>query len=62
MGKLTAKQVSTLIKGAPKRYADCNGLYLCVPKMGAAFWMLRYTANGKRREMILKKVSELSHC
>lgn len=60
MGKLTAKQVSTLIKGEPKRHPDGNGLYLCVPKSGSAFWMLRYTANGKRREMTLKKVSELS--
>lgn len=60
MGKLTAKQVSALIKGEPKRHPDGNGLYLCVPKSGSAFWMLRYTANGKRREMTLKKVSELS--
>jgi integrase len=60
MSKLTATQVSTLIKGEPKRYSDGNGLYLCVPKSGSAFWMLRYTAKGKRREMTLKKVSELS--
>tara|TARA_R110001583_G_scaffold124563_2_gene275966 strand:- start:1589 stop:2824 length:1236 start_codon:yes stop_codon:yes gene_type:complete len=60
MGKLTAKQVSAFIKGEPKRYPDGGGLYLCVPKSGSAFWMLRYTANGKRREMTLKKVSELS--
>ncbi|WP_293269027.1 site-specific integrase [Neptunomonas sp.] len=60
MGKLTAKQVATLSKGEAKRYSDGNGLYLCVPKSGAAFWMLRYTSNGKRREMSLQKVTELS--
>lgn len=60
MAKLTAKEVAALSKGEPKRYADGNGLYLCVPKSGSAYWMLRYTARGRRREMTLKRVSDMS--
>lgn len=42
MAKLTAKEVFVLAKGEPKRYADGNGLYLCVLKSGPAYRMLSY--------------------
>ena len=55
MGKLTAKEVAAKSKGEPGRFADGEGLYFVVPKSGKAFWMLRYTANNKRKEMTLAK-------
>ncbi|MEN3160319.1 tyrosine-type recombinase/integrase [Alkalimonas sp. NCh-2] len=60
MGSLTAKKVESLIKGKPGRYADGEGLYLCVPKSGKSFWFLRYTASGKRREMTLGQCAHMS--
>lgn len=60
MGKLTVKQVHSLVNGISGRYADGDGLYLVVPKSGKPFWMLRYTANGKRREMTLGNIQMLS--
>lgn len=60
MGSLTAKKVESLIKGEPGRYADGDGLYLTVPKSGRAFWFLRYTANGKRREMTLGQCANMT--
>ncbi|WP_440874833.1 tyrosine-type recombinase/integrase [Thalassotalea sp. PLHSN55] len=60
MGKLTAKQVTSYAKGEPKRYADGDGLYFVVPKSGKPYWMLRYTANNKRKEMSLAKLSDMS--
>jgi integrase len=60
MGKLTVKQVNSLINGSPGRYADGDGLYFVVPKSGKQYWMLRYSANGKRREMTLGNVQMLS--
>ncbi|MGR6832834.1 tyrosine-type recombinase/integrase [Aliivibrio wodanis] len=60
MGKLTSKSVQALIKGEPNRYADGDGLYLVVPKSGHSSWMLRYSANKKRREMTLGKVIDIS--
>ncbi|GIU51809.1 integrase [Shewanella sp. KT0246] len=60
MGKLTAKEVAAKSKGVPCRFADGEGLYFVVPKSGKPFWMLRYTANKKRKEMTLAKYSDLS--
>ncbi|WP_345852617.1 tyrosine-type recombinase/integrase [Shewanella algae] len=60
MGKLTAKEVAAKTKGKPGRFADGEGLYFVVPKSGKPFWMLRYTANKKRKEMTLAKYSDLS--
>ncbi|WP_252107932.1 MULTISPECIES: site-specific integrase [unclassified Halomonas] len=61
MGSFTAKKVQSLIKEAkPGRYGDGNGLYLMIPKAGAAYWMCRYTFAGKRRGMTLGKYSHLS--
>lgn len=60
MGSLTAKKVESLIKGEPGKYADGEGLYLAVPKSGRSFWFLRYTANGKRREMTLGQCANMS--
>ena len=60
MGKLTAKEVAAKSKREPGRFADGEGLYFVVPKSGKSFWMLRYTANKKRKEMTLAKYSDLS--
>ena len=60
MGKLTSKSVQALINGEPNRHADGGGLYLVVPKSGYSSWMLRYSANKKRREMTLGKVIDVS--
>lgn len=60
MGSLTAKKVESLIKGESGRYADGDGLYLTVPKSGKPFWFLRYTANGKRREMTLGQCANMT--
>lgn len=60
MAELTSKAVNAKIKGPPGRFADGNGLYLVVPKIGRSYWMLRYTSNGKRKEMTLGRVEDLS--
>ena len=60
MGKLTAKEVSAKAKGKSGRFADGGGLYFVVPKSGQPYWMLRYTANKKRKEMTLGKLADLS--
>ena len=60
MGKLTVKAIEAKIKGKPGRFADGEGLYFVVPKSGKPYWMLRYTANGKRKEMSLSRYDDLS--
>lgn len=60
MGKLTVKAIEAKINGKPGRFADSGGLYFVVPKSGKPYWMLRYTANGKRKEMTLSKYEDLS--
>jgi len=57
---LTVKGVESRIKGGAGKFHDGKGLYLVVPKSGDAYWMLRYSINSKRREMTLRKASELS--
>lgn len=59
--KLNDKQVKSLLrKGEPGRFAAGNGLYFRVSNEGSGFWVVRYTANGKRREITLGKYPELS--
>lgn len=61
MGKLKVNQVKSLISNNKVgRHSDGNGLYLMIPKSGQAYWMLRYTIMGKRREMTINKVAHLS--
>lgn len=59
MGNLTSKTVQARIKGPPGRFSDGGGLYLVVPKSGRAYWMLRFTANKKRKEMTLGRAEDL---
>ncbi len=59
MASLTSKAVSTKIKGEPGRFSDGGGLYLVVPKVGSAYWMLRFTSNKKRKEMTIGRVEDL---
>lgn len=60
MAVLTSKLISAKIKGPAGRFSDGGGLYLVVPKAGRAYWMLRFTSNGKRKEMTLGKVDDVS--
>ncbi|WP_241573752.1 tyrosine-type recombinase/integrase [Rosenbergiella nectarea] len=61
MGSLTAKAVQSLIKaGGVGKFGDERGLYLKIPPKGEPYWMLRYTAHTKRREITLGKVSMVS--
>ncbi|MEA3275520.1 MAG: integrase arm-type DNA-binding domain-containing protein [Pseudomonadota bacterium] len=46
--KLTPRKVAT---ARPGKYEDGGGLRLVVPASGAKKWVLRYTIDGKRREM-----------
>ena len=46
--KLTPRKVST---AGPGKYEDGGGLRLVVANSGAKKWVLRFTINGKRREM-----------
>ena len=45
---LTAAKVKV---ASPGRYGDGDGLYLLVRENGLAFWVFRYTLNGKMREI-----------
>ena len=60
MGKLTVKEIEAKVKGKSGRFADGGGLYFVIPKSGKPYWMLRYTINGKRKEMTLGKYQDLS--
>ncbi|MEI7163668.1 tyrosine-type recombinase/integrase [Pectobacterium versatile] len=61
MASLTVRTVQAFIKaGEPGKFGDGRGLYLKVPPKGEPYWMLRYTAQMKRREITLGKVSHLS--
>lgn len=46
-----AKVKALLAKGEPWRHADGGGLYLVVTGERRGWWMLRYTHNGRAREM-----------
>ncbi len=60
MSKLTAREVTSKAKGEPGRFSDGAGLYFVVPKSGQSYWMLRFTAKQKRKEMTLGRYGELS--
>jgi len=47
-GKLKARQVLTV---GPGKYNDGGGLWLAISKTGTRKWFLRFTVDGKRREM-----------
>ena len=52
--KLNDKQIKSLLRKAePGRFAAGNGLTFRVTNEGNGFWVVRYTANGKRREITL---------
>ncbi|TON68299.1 Arm DNA-binding domain-containing protein, partial [Vibrio parahaemolyticus] len=56
MGKLKVNQIKSLVSNNKVgRHSDGDGLYLMIPKSGQAYWMLRYTIMGKRREMTIDK-------
>ena len=59
MASLTSKTVNAKVKGEPGRFSDGGGLYLVVPKVGQAYWMLRFTSNKKRKEMTIGRVEDL---
>ncbi|WP_444893592.1 tyrosine-type recombinase/integrase [Microbulbifer sp. TRSA001] len=58
MGKLTVKEIEGL--KAPGKYDDGNGLRLVVGASGAKKWVLRYQLHGKRREMGLGSLKDVS--
>lgn len=59
--KLTVKEIQSLVsKNEVGKYSDGSGLYFVVPKSGAAYWMLRYTSNKRRKEMTLGQYADLS--
>src|SRR3954453_9929591 len=57
MAKLTAKSVERAKAG---RHADGLGLYLLVSKTGAKSWMLRVQVHGRRRDIGLGSIAELT--
>lgn len=60
MVKLTAASLKSTYK--PGMLADdgCRGLYLCVGNGGAKSWILRTTVHGKRREIGLGSVKDVT--
>lgn len=58
MGKLTAKEVENIT--AAGKYDDGDGLRLVVGASGAKKWVLRYQLHGKRREMGLGSLGDVS--
>ena len=60
MATITAKQIQAFVKGEAKRHPIGGGLYLVVRNSATPYWMLRYTANGKRKEMTLGQYPNLS--
>lgn len=53
MRSITAKQIQAFANGEPKRHPIGAGLYFVVRNNATPYWMLRYTSNGKRKEMTL---------
>ncbi len=59
--RLNDKQIKSLLrKGEAGRHAVGGGLYFRVSAEGTGFWVARYTANGKRREITLGRYPEVS--
>ncbi|MDZ7662535.1 tyrosine-type recombinase/integrase [Thiohalophilus sp.] len=55
--KLTPRKIATTSHG---KYEDGGGLRLVVSKAGAKKWVLRFTINGRRREMGLGSYPDVS--
>lgn len=54
------RQIKALIKeGKTGRHAVGNGLYLRITTEGTPVWVVRYSINGKRREITLDSYSEM---
>ena len=60
MPDLTASFIKAALKKPAQKYADGNSLYFCVRPNGTAYWMLRYSSEGKRREMTLGHYPQVS--
>lgn len=60
MVTITAKQIQAFVKGEPKRHPIGSGLYLVVRNSATPYWMLRYSSNGKRKEITLGQYPDLS--
>ncbi|QFU20699.1 site-specific integrase [Shewanella eurypsychrophilus] len=60
MATITAKQIQSFVKSEPKRNAIGGGLYLVVRDSATPYWMLRYSSNGKRKEMTIGHYPDLS--
>ncbi|WP_422369105.1 tyrosine-type recombinase/integrase [Pelagibius sp.] len=58
MAKLTARRVQTLKE--PGRYSDGGGLMLLIDKHGAKRWILRVQFKGRRRDIGLGSLSDVS--
>ena len=59
MGKLNHKGLEALIE-RPGRHADGQGLFFRTLGQGRAYWVFRYRAQGREREMSLGPHPELS--
>jgi integrase len=59
MGKLNDKGLQALLK-KPGRHSDGDGLYFRTLGQSRAYWVYRYHAGGKEREMSLGPYPELS--
>lgn len=57
MNRLSARAVATL---GPGKYADGAGLWLIKRDDGGAQWVLRYTMHGRRREMGMGNLAQVS--
>lgn len=57
MGRLTVLSVKNAKTG---RHGDGRGLYLLVKETGARSWMLRVQVNGRRRDIGLGSITDLS--
>ena len=58
MGNLTALKVKALAEAG--RYPDGNGLFLSLSSKGVGSWILRIQSKGKRRDIGLGSMSEIS--
>lgn len=58
MGRLTALKIRSLAE--PRRYADGDGLFLDVTGKAAGRWILRVQSNGRRRELGLGSLKNVS--
>ncbi|MEI9852825.1 MAG: integrase arm-type DNA-binding domain-containing protein [Sphingomonas sp.] len=58
MGKLTALKIRSLAE--PGRYADGDGLFLDVTGKASGRWILRVQSNGRRREIGLGSLKNVS--